>query len=785
MLRMAAVLAAAHAVSGLDRPLYGIDYDTRTSEWGGCKSDDAIRNDFRVLKTITSSVRIYTLTDGCADRLLNVASEVDMRIWLGIWGNVNATQDAFEPEFKTLQRLVLARRVRNDNVVGIHVASEALFRYYSQEKHDWAEEYSGVQKLFGYVDKVRSFLRAQNLAFPVTIADVMDSYNSVPEIYNIVDVVSVNQFSQWEGVLATDGVNVLFERMVDIQLAARKAGKVVVISETGWSANGTVAAIKEATPESSATFLHDFMRYTEQQNIAYYYFTSFNLAWDGNSDFGEIEQNFGLFDEHRNLLPHVKNVTLGAYHKPVRLWHQGRVVKADGPNTKTFGRVYLDVPARGLSDSLDREIWFYDPDVGSFRSRSTNQCLVANQTENTLHVTWCHPMTHAAQRWRFQSSTPTTSPPTTTTTTITPRPTTTTAAPAAINPNCGECDNCQYSTPYYSLCYANWSPIDCGRMGSTHHWCGPVDGRRLTSKDTDIAVMKHQVAGRHRSLLSADTTHDDFVGMLAWEGVSNADDVPLCMRAKTDEFGVDVAPCDSSAGGFSFAVRPLDAEEITVQSLDSGLLLTATPNVLGVTVAAPATDKAVHDANQVWYYDPLFQRIRSNAYTSYDTCLDIVADGQVQARGCDHSPSQAWSYNDLTGQVLSMGKLGRCLVTGTGTADAAIDFCDVSNPRQKWAFNLVTTAVPDVDFTHLPPIPTTTDAPTTTVEPTTSTVAPTTTIATTVPPTATAATTTTPAPSTTTQEPPVREFVFVSHSKHRVIARRPPATTSTGAPARV
>ncbi|RLO00515.1 hypothetical protein DYB28_013158, partial [Aphanomyces astaci] len=545
MLRMAAVLAATlHAISALDRPLYGIDYDTRRTEWGGCKSEENIRKDFRVLKAITSSVRIYTVTDGCADRLLNVASELNIRLWLGIWGNVNATLDEFEPEFKTLQRLVLERRVRNDNVVGIHVASEALFRYYSQEKHDWAAEYSGVQKLFGYVKRVRDFLRAQDLAFPVTIADVMDSYKSVPEIYDIVDVVSVNQFSQWEGVAAADGVNVLFDRMAAIQHAARKAGKVVVISETGWSSNGTVAAIKEASPASSAvtiplSFLHDFMRYTEQQNIAYYYFTSFNLAWDGASDFGEIEQNFGLFDEHRNLLPHVKSVTLGAYHKPVRIWHQGQVVKADGPYTHSFGRVYLDAPAHGLSDSLDREIWFYDQQVGSFRSRSTNQCLTANET--TLHVTWCQPKVDANQRWLFKSNAPTFPPTTTTTTTTTTTvaPTTNppTYAPATTqHPDCGDCDNCQYSTSFYALCYANWSPVDCARMGATHHWCGS------NGDDDDLFGRRRRLAS------SADEQSNDSDAEETQVGVLQVDQAApeVCLRANVDAGAVDVAPCSSS-----------------------------------------------------------------------------------------------------------------------------------------------------------------------------------------------------------------------------------------------
>ncbi|RHY25383.1 hypothetical protein DYB32_008354 [Aphanomyces invadans] len=633
MARSSLTVAAAiafgwlHVAVALDRSLYGIDYDTRTYEWGGCKSENDMRLDFQVLKPLTSNIRVYSIDDVCIERLLSVASEIDMRLWMGIWGNVNATEDDFEPEFVRLQQLVLDGRVRNDNVVGIHVASEALFRYYSRDEHDWAEEYSGVQKIFGYVEKVREFLRANDLTFPVAIADVIDSYKSVPEIYSIVDVVTVNQFSQWEGGWSNEGANLLFDRMHDIRQAARMAGKPVLLSETGWSANGTTPDIKEASPSSSG-------------DMAYYYFTSFNLAWGSDTDSGEIERNFGLFDVDRNLLPHVKNVTLGAYHKPVRLWHDGQVIKADGHNTKTFGRVYLEPPARGLSDSLDREIWFYDRALGTFRSRSTNQCLSIMKSEDRgstheLNVTWCQPADGgdpsilSSQRWHirpkeaaielFHAPSPNQDP-----------------VEADESLTCGSCRNCQFAGMYFSLCYVNWSPADCKRMGGDHHWCG-------NSGST-------------------------------------------CLRTSLDG-RVEAADCDAHDHSFQFHVRSLEAEELTVTSLALDLSLTTSAN-RAVTVAGPASDIA--PPAQVWYYDPMFQRIRSKAKMT--DCLDVVdSAGRVETHFCDHSPSQWWSYNDLTGQLLHMGQLGRCLEAREGKP-VVVGYCDLSVPTQKWAMHLLHTS---------------------------------------------------------------------------------------------
>ncbi|RHY47220.1 hypothetical protein DYB38_002073 [Aphanomyces astaci] len=630
-----------HAVAALDRSLYGIDYDTRTYEWGGCKSKVDMRQDFVVLKPLTSNIRVYSIDDVCFGRLLDVASEVDMRLWLGIWSNVNTTEDDFEPEFARLQQMVVDGRVRNDNVVGIHVASEALFRYYSRDAHDWAEEYSGVRKLFGYVSRVREFLRANDLTFPVAIADVIDSYKSVPEIYSVVDVITVNQFSQWEGGWSINGANLLFDRMQDIRLAARKAGKPILLSETGWSANGSTPDIKEASPASSATYLHDFMRLMEQQDMAYYYFTSFNLAWGQDSDTGEIERNFGLFDEHRNLLPHVKSVTLGAYHKPVRIWHQGQVVKADGPNTHSFGRVYLDAPARGLSDSLDREIWFYDQQVGSFRSRSTNQCLTASKQPGSddggewgLSVSWCQPplddgrpASSSTQRWHVnakQNIIEVLRPP---------PPVEEQEDATSSSLTCGACKNCQFANAYFSLCYVNWSRSDCKRMGADHHWCGSTGHKCL-------------VGGRRQ---------DD----------------------------VAAGDCNVQDPAFHFHLRPLDAEELTVTSMALGRPLAATATAAGVTMELKGS---IATTSTTWYYDPMFQRLRSKAIPS--DCLDVVDEfGRVDTHFCDHRRSQRWSYNDLTGQLLHMGHLGRCLQAAGSVV--FVDFCDLGVPTQQWTLDLI------------------------------------------------------------------------------------------------
>ncbi|ETV94880.1 hypothetical protein H310_11536 [Aphanomyces invadans] len=602
---------AATSTLALDRPMYGLDYDTRTSEWGGCKSYDAFVADFKTLAPVTKHLRVYTTTDGCIQRLLDAAAKTNIKIWLGLWGNVDVG-DVFPSEFKTLQKLVKENRVRNDNVLGIHVSSEALFRHHHEV--EWSNR-TGVNKLIGYLNQTRSFLRASNINIPVTIADVVDTYRAAPELYDYVDVVSVNQFSQWEGVLAKDGVNVLFERVKDVILESRKRGKIVLFSETGWSSGGNVSAIKESTPASSARFLRDFMRYTEQQNIAYYYFTSFNLAW-GEESFGVVERNFGLFDEKRVINPYVANVTLGKYHKPVRIYHQGRVLKADGHNSSSFGRLYLEPPAQGLSATLDTEIWFYDEDLLTFRSRSTNECLdtYSENGQSKLHVFWCDG-TNYNQKWRFKGD-----------------------------------------GTFQVVSQANGLVPDDSLTTDVDPKLGTGANRSTEDVRVPVGIIKGSSAAAHGRCL---------------RGVGNQ---------------IVMVDCQNDADN-KFTIRALDTEELHITALDTNWKLTE--DYGRITVTAQSADSADLDAH-VWFYDPLLQRIRNKA--NGRSCLDLVEDkvnGLVQGRLCDHTPSQSWSYNDYTGQVQHLGKIGLCLNVEEDGQELHVVYCDADSPTQKWTFDLI------------------------------------------------------------------------------------------------
>ncbi|RHZ05137.1 hypothetical protein DYB26_015820, partial [Aphanomyces astaci] len=130
-------------------------------------------------------------------------------------GREEKVVDSFPSQFKALRDLVNGTKlIKNDNILGIQVSSEALYRYYVKGagKTTGSGDRHGIDTVVDHLKTVRSYLRYHNLTFPVVISDIMDMYTRFPELYDEVDVVAVNQFSFWENKTAEEGAHFTFKR---------------------------------------------------------------------------------------------------------------------------------------------------------------------------------------------------------------------------------------------------------------------------------------------------------------------------------------------------------------------------------------------------------------------------------------------------------------------------------------------------------------------------------------------------------------------------------------------
>ncbi|KAJ8571654.1 hypothetical protein ON010_g5183 [Phytophthora cinnamomi] len=271
ILAVAALVAvAASSAEGVAFNCPGINYNIRAgADWAApqdkCKPASQIANELEILKKYTNVLRLYSLTD-CdqATAVVPGAIAAGFQLELGLTGVVTP-----------------------DNIVGIHVGSEAIYR--GDVDYDTA-----VSHLSTIRQMCTDIGGAVNV--PLSITDVGNTYLAYPQLIDEVDYVSANLFPFWDRIVPTQAASYflsIYERLVDLT-TTRDGNKSVVIGETGWATNGSDARASEATPENSARYSHDFYLQAQEKGITYYYFSAFDEPWKGANT---VEAYFGLFHE--------------------------------------------------------------------------------------------------------------------------------------------------------------------------------------------------------------------------------------------------------------------------------------------------------------------------------------------------------------------------------------------------------------------------------------------------------------------------------------------------------
>ncbi|CAH0480149.1 unnamed protein product [Peronospora belbahrii] len=276
----------------------GINYNIRAGpDWATpdvkCKPASQIITELATLKGATDVIRLYSLTD-CdqATALVPLAINIGLKLELGIW--VDSNTSSFEAEKDAFKALLQTGHVTADNIVGIHVGSEAVYR------GDVT-----VSLAISNLEQIRALCRANPATanIPLTIADIGDTYSAYPELIEAVDYVSANYFPFWEEVDIDTAVDHFYKRYSALAQIALTRGKEVIIGETGWASNGTCANSSVATEANAAKFFYDFYKLAVEKNLVYYYFSAFDEPWklhtlEANET---VEAYFGLFT-HNGIL---------------------------------------------------------------------------------------------------------------------------------------------------------------------------------------------------------------------------------------------------------------------------------------------------------------------------------------------------------------------------------------------------------------------------------------------------------------------------------------------------
>jgi glucan 1,3-beta-glucosidase len=299
---------AASAASAVAFNCHGINYNIRAGpDWADastkCKPAEQIATELATLKQFTDRIRLYSLTD-CdqATAVVPAAISAGLQIELGLW--VDSYPENYAAEKAAFETLLATGVVTSDNIAGIHVGSEAIYR--GDVDFDTA---------VSYLEEIRTLCKADANAadIPLTITDVGNTYRAYPDLVDAVDFVSANLFPFWDSVeIDSAGSYFLgtYERLVNIA-AEYEGNKTVVIGETGWPYNGTDASGSATSTANAAQYFSDFYQLANEHGIEYYYFSSFDESWKAEQ-YGDdsVEPYFGLWTADGVLHAEIAALTL-------------------------------------------------------------------------------------------------------------------------------------------------------------------------------------------------------------------------------------------------------------------------------------------------------------------------------------------------------------------------------------------------------------------------------------------------------------------------------------------
>jgi exo-beta-1,3-glucanase (GH17 family) len=276
----------------LRQAFYGINYSPLNALYPNCgvTQRDVIL-DIAVLSQLTNRVRLYGTDCNQAALTLNAiqALEVDMTVSLGVWVG--------EPLDVTLRQLSDMRDILNEYprhlINSILVGNEVLFR------GDLSAD-----KLIGYIDYVREYLRQHNISdIPVGTSEIGSKWTG--ELAQHVDILAANIHPFFGGVDVHDSTKWTYDFLLREVTGSvvSPANLTYVISEVGWPSGGGALQGAVAGINEMQIFLDKWLCNNQDTDVGWYWFEAFDEPWKErwNTDEAKWETQWGLFTSDRKL----------------------------------------------------------------------------------------------------------------------------------------------------------------------------------------------------------------------------------------------------------------------------------------------------------------------------------------------------------------------------------------------------------------------------------------------------------------------------------------------------
>jgi len=230
-----------------------------------------------ILKPYAKWIRSFSCIEG-NEHVPRMAKKHGLNTLVGVW--LGDDKDDNEQEIEGLIQLA-----KEGCVDVAAVGNEVLYR------NDLT-----LEELVGYINRVKDALTGMNI--PVGYVDAYYEFSRHPILVESTDVVLANLYPYWEGCpidYALGHMQAMYGQVVD---AAQ--GKPIIITETGWPSQGGGLKGAIAGEAAAMKYFIDAMRWTKENDIPIFYFSSFDESWKVGPE-GEVGAYWGLWDKYENL----------------------------------------------------------------------------------------------------------------------------------------------------------------------------------------------------------------------------------------------------------------------------------------------------------------------------------------------------------------------------------------------------------------------------------------------------------------------------------------------------
>ena len=257
----------------LESKIHGLSFSPYVEGQGpGTVIEEAqIRERLAVIEPHVRWIRTFSCTDG-HERIPAIAREKGLKTLVGIWLDDDREHNELELEN--------AIRVAKEGHVDIlAVGNEVLLR------GDLSE------------DELLDYMRRAKEGAPGVEVGYVDAYFEFvdhPRITAACDVLLANCYPFWEGCPAEHAL--LYMKDMYQRVSSVANGKRVIVSETGWPNIGTAEGAAVPSFENAVKYFVDTCRWSEEENIEVFYFSSFDESWKVGAE-GDVGAYWGLWDK--------------------------------------------------------------------------------------------------------------------------------------------------------------------------------------------------------------------------------------------------------------------------------------------------------------------------------------------------------------------------------------------------------------------------------------------------------------------------------------------------------